>query len=167
LIRVEDLIARKKERIELFLRRTQIECDFTTEVFLELAIPVEANKGFLDTAVTLERFLNVNVVESFNITLLGVSRSHWLRQFEYLDEGGQPLLPIENEALDIAIRGMRVDPFDRSDLESGCTAGFKQHNAADWKCSRDADKQRLDVLVVPYPPTLEIGQLDFSLNDLL
>src|SRR6185436_8893948 len=59
----------------------------------------------------------------------------------------------------------RLDAM-RSKLHESRELLGRMHHGADRKRPRDADQQRLNVLVVPDPPTLEVRQLELALHDL-
>ena len=59
----------------------------------------------------------------------------------------------------------QVDALDRTHLEARLSAGLEQHHGADRERPCDADQQRPDVLVIPDPAALEVGQLELSFDD--
>ena len=58
------------------------------------------------------------------------------------------------------------DLFDRANLKFHVTACFEEHNGSDRKGSGDANEQALNVVIVPNPATLEVGELDFAVGDI-
>ena len=58
-------------------------------------------------------------------------------------------------------------PLDQTASKPQVSAGIERHHGADGEAARYADQQVLDSVIIPYPATLEIRELDFALPYIL
>src|SRR6185295_4474654 len=164
---VEQESDREVPRAELVLARAQVEHDAAAEVRSHYAVGRYRDDRLHAIRVRVEALLHVQVVHALDRLLLvrpGLDRPP---APDRLVERRQPLLAVEDEL--VRPPGLRqLDALHRPRLKSGgIPTGLHQHHHADGERLRDARHQRSDVLVVPDPRPLEVGQLDGPLMDLL
>lgn len=165
IVRVRDLAAREVEGIDLLLARAEVELHVAAEILALGAVLVDRDDRVLQSLRPLEGFLDVEIVVELQLALLRVACRDGLVELQNLCERREALLPVEDQLLRVRA-GRKVDAFDWSHLEPRLPARLEKHHGADRKRPRDADQQRLNVLVVPDPPALEVRQLELALHDL-
>ena len=101
-----------------------------------------------------------------DLTFLLVAGGDRFPELEHLGEGGEPLLTVEDQSLRTLVGG-EGHALHRAYLEACLPARLQQHHRADGERAGDAHQERPDVLVVPDPAPLEVGQLDFPGDDLV
>ncbi|CNT79424.1 Uncharacterised protein [Salmonella enterica subsp. enterica serovar Bovismorbificans] len=74
------------------------------------------------------------------------------------------MLAIQNQHLRLGFLQFYI--FNWTHLEANFSPSLQQHNRTNGKRTGNTDQQRPDMLIIPYPPSLEIRQLYPSISNL-
>ncbi len=77
MIRIQDLAAGEVESSNSLSGATQVQNDLATEISSERLGSIDANDGFLNAAISLERMLNIDVVNALNLAPLTILGLDW------------------------------------------------------------------------------------------
>ena len=127
-IRVQNLIARKVQLLALFLSRRQIKINLSAKVGAFDLVLFDGLDGVFQAIPALQRHFDVPVVVPTNRLAFLCAGLYRILRGQDLRQGGEALLPVEDQELRIRGTWGEGNPFHRPYLKLGLAAGLQQHD---------------------------------------
>lgn len=157
---IEDAVGREHALFKLSLFGRQIPNDLLAEVpRLNLALG-DAHKGVDPVNALVQGARHIDVVEAFDLLLLGVHRLDNASAHRRLIQRGQALLTIQEQRLRCDACAARRRAFNGAGFELHLAARLQGHDRSDREGPGNRCQEAPQPLVVPHPAALEIRQLD-------